>query len=555
MHRDHYLLALVLSVPLAVPIQALPQGPSRAQALVPPEERGPAFVQGPTLLPGPDPNTPLVAVLELVASVPVLVRLNIDDGATERWITPRTAYKTQHKLPVLGLHPDRLHSILVEIRDQSGARTRTSAPLAFLTPPLPADFPPLHTTVALTPSMEPGVTLFGASGSGTGGSRSYVLILDEHGEVIWFHRPPDQVGDLRQLRNGNLLYIHGDAGLREIDLLGNEQAQWWASNLDPAAPPGAIPLPIDTLHHEVYELPEGYAGDFMALSTELRVLPDYPASELDPTQTVPFANVVGDVVVEFQRDGTIVREWRLLDILDPYRVSYDSLGGFWNSAYGLTTADWSHGNAVIPSPFDDSFIVCLRHQDALVKIDGATGALDWILGDPGRWFLPWASALLDLKGESSTWSYHAHSPMITAEGRLLLFDNGVYRAIPPDPQLPVGSRTSRAVEYAINPVDRTAGESWSYTGASPFYSSIVGDADQLARTGNVLITSGAEELGTQRYARVFEVRRAGPTVFEVLVRDDVGSPPSSWIVYRAERIPRLYPQSHLEADEPTTVKL
>ena len=52
------------------------------------------------------------------------------------------------------------------------------------------------------------------------------------------------------------------------------------------------------------------------------------------------------------RDGEILRSWKFLDILDPYRLGYDSLQpGFWMAVYKDTLKppgkDWSHGNSIV----------------------------------------------------------------------------------------------------------------------------------------------------------------------------------------------------------------
>ena len=108
----------------------------------------------------------------------------------------------------------------------------------------------------------------------------------------------------------------------------------------------SIPVATDSLHHEVYDMP---SGNFLALSTELREFDNYPSSETDPAAPRETTHVVGGVLVEFTPDGQIVRELKLFDLLDPYRIGYDSLGtGFWRELYGAVvegdSRDWLHDN-------------------------------------------------------------------------------------------------------------------------------------------------------------------------------------------------------------------
>jgi hypothetical protein len=117
-----------------------------------------------------------------------------------------------------------------------------------------------------------------------------------------------------------------------MDRLGLFVHKWYPGGHDGGAgmDADAILVDTDTFHHEMLLLPESEEADFLTLSSELRVYDNYPADVIDPTITEDGVNVVGDVIVEFKRDGTVVRETKLLDILDPYRMCYDSLHGFWS---------------------------------------------------------------------------------------------------------------------------------------------------------------------------------------------------------------------------------
>ena len=143
------------------------------------------------------------------------------------------------------------------------------------------------------------------------------------------------------------------------------------------------------------------------------------ADVVDSTVVEPLANVIGDVIVEFRRDGTVVRRIPLLDVLDPYRVSYDSLGAYWDEHYGVTTRDWSHANALAFDAANDAWLVSLRHQDAIVQVR-RNGSLGWILGDPARWRAPWSWYLLSAPG-GHAWQYHQHAVQLMPDGTLLGF--------------------------------------------------------------------------------------------------------------------------------------
>ena len=262
--------------------------------------------------------------------------------------------------------------------------------------------------------------------------------------------------------------------------------------------------------------------------------------------------------MEFAPDGTVVRQWSLLDALDPYRIGYDSLGtSFWGDTYGALgrpdteLADWTHANALAHDARDDTFVVSARHQDALVKLD-RSGAARWILGPHAGWSDPWRSRLLEPRGDLE-WPYHGHGVEVTPDGTILVFDNGNHRATPFDDPLPAEASYSRAVEFDVDEEALSVRQRWVYppSDAERFYSSFLSDADWLPATGNVLITDGGRtrtvetadgEPAVRRWARILEVTRDEPaeTVFELVIDDDS---PTGWHVYRAERwrMPVVHP--------------
>jgi arylsulfate sulfotransferase len=369
--------------------------------------------------------------------------------------------------------------------------------------------------------MEPGVTMMDLG--------RFLVILDQEGEIVWWWENPGGLGDARRLANGNLLVVLYDSiSAVEIDMLGNVINRWSAANVRPI-PDGAIAVAADGFHHEVGELA---SGDLVALSSELRSFDDYPTSVTDPTPREQPTNLVGDVVVVFGRDGSTVHSYSLLDLLDPYRYAYDSFTTFfWMDFYpGMNGLDWAHANAVVEDPTDGGLVVSLRHQDAVVKID-ATGALAWILGPHDNWSPDFQPYLLTPIGEPFAWQYHQHSPELTPAGTLLLFDNGNFGASPPAPALP--DRHSRAVEYAIDEETMEVRQVWEYDAGGTVFSAIVGDADHLPITSNVLVHFGGAPF-SGGIGLTQEVTRDEPpeVVFEVRY---------GRVIYRAERLPSLYP--------------
>lgn len=498
----------------------------------------------------PNPWVPLAASVSLQTTEPTRVALRIQDG-DRSWVVRDDVWSSSHpRIPVLGAYPGRTCSIDVDIEDRSGKVTRWPESLTFATSELPANFPPIKVTTLRPELMQSGWTLLHVYTAGRG---DWLVALDEAGKVCWYlndsllprsgNRPSFLVN---VLANGNFMLIVDRCGLVEVTPLGDIRSAFWASNVQPCPDPTFYrQVPVDSFHHDVVLMPSDTDADFATLSTELRHYPNYPANVNAPGTTTPLASVIGDVIVELRRDGTVVRQTPLLDRLDPYRMCYDTLSNFWNDFYGVECADWSHANAIVHDATKDQWIVSLRHQDAVVRMDRLSGSIDWILGNHGGWTPQWLPLLL-APMPGLEWQYHQHAPELQPDGSLLMFDNGNNRAMPPTPGTGFFQSWSRAVAFAVDERHRTVAQTWAYgappgTGADSFYSFFVGDANQLAN-GNVLICDGGKLEGPPRlntFGRVVEVTHTeNPRIaLEVVVRDEAATAPTSYFCYRAFRLP------------------
>jgi len=485
--------------------------------------------QSPVFIMAPNPSTPLAGLLELGTSGLSRVSVVVSDGIDEV-NKDFEELNTDHSLTVLGFKPDRNYTVTVRVSDLDGTDLIEPVVFEVSTGPLPDDFPAI--SVTSTPElMELGVTLFEAAG--------FLIVVNDIGEVVWFHRIEFFGGidrDVRRMNNGNLLLLIPRGRMIELDMLGNIINMWHPSGSS-EGDPGSIPVDTLAFHHEVFEME---SGNLLVLSVEFRNFFDYPSSTTNPSAPIEKAIVAGDVIVEFASDGTIVNEWKLLDMLDPYRINYSSLIGlydnFFESFTGNTagTRDWSHGNAVIHDASDDSIIVSLRHQDAVIKFSRQTGELIWILGPHENWVQEVFGQYLltPLTDDEFFFQYHQHAPDITDEGTYIIFDNGNNRASPFDARLPDPENFSRAIEYKINEITKEVEIVWEYGQfeEETIYTSFIGDADYQPQTGNVLITFG----GVQP-ARLIEVTRTTPAqkVFDLAI--------AGTFSYRSERLPSLYP--------------
>ena len=417
----------------------------------------------------------------------------------------------------------------MELRIQPGGFVDS---LIAVTNPLPADFP-LMTVVSNPAQMEPGFTLIDCFGRGGDSRPRYPMIVDSAGDVVWYGNHPSMyVRAIRQLVNGNLFFRGGNI-VKELDLLANWKL--WI----PTEHPGSV------LHHDLLRTP---MGTYLSLNSESVEVAGYPTSVDDPDAPTQTASLRDDPVVEFLPDGTLRNEWSLTDMLDPTRIGYYSL------RQNQGDLDWGHANAVTYDPSDDSIIVSVRHQDAVVKFSRETGELVWILGNHDNWPPEFAPFLLHPVNTPFRWQYAQHAPMLTGDGTLLLFDNGNNRASPFDgnPVVPDGDNFSRGVEYEIDEETMEVQQVWEYGEFidEPLYSGFLSDADWQPTTGNVLLTFGgvtyaggvsSPDLGLgAEYTHIVEVTDevVPQKVFDLMLYD----PANTITVYRSERIPGLYPQ-------------
>lgn len=515
------------------------------------------FVGPPTIYANPIERCPLIAIIEFETSQPVVPALEISDGQ-RRWQQPwPVSAARKHRIAALGLRPDREHTIRVRV-EADDQQAELGPPLSFRTPPLPATFPPLYKVLSRPHRMEPGLTLFSVNlwrNSVSMLDYGYVIALDNEGEVVWYCDTHDRVADIRILGNGHILYLHGNYRYAyEIDIMGRDIRRWYGGRLTEAPDSQAIGLDVDTLHHEVFELPN---KNFLTLATELVDFQEFPTSEIDPDAPWEPAHVVCDRIVEFQPDtGQIVNSLDLLNVLDPKRFGYMALSGFWKDKYNARldspSRDWSHANALKYIASENAVLVSLRHLDCVIKIDWETKQIRWIFGDPEGWGAAWQDYLLKPVGDLQ-WPYHQHSPQLTPRGTLLMFDNGNYRARPYHPATRAVDNYSRVVEFEIDEQAMTVKQIFEFDGVfgERFYSPFYGEADWLPQTGNLLVTDGGHiELedgtphddvpGERQWARIFEITRDSPPrkVFEVRCDSGLGSP-FGWSIYRASRIVNL----------------
>jgi hypothetical protein len=531
------------------------------------------FVQAPRVLPNPNPRVPLAALIEFETSQPVKAWVDVDDGQRRWTLDFDSAYEAKKSLAIVGMRADRQHRFTLRLENTSGARLAANHQLGFTTPPLPVsplEFPQVKVNVANSDKMEPGFTLLSVRRRPVGRGAMFtdkqfkfarewglLLGLDNQGEVIWYYKNDTRNAGIEQLSNGNLVLHRADFSSIEIDMLGNKVSEWYAG-LRPQGPKAnAVAIAgAQTLHHQPHEMPNGH---FLGFTANEKTFDNYYTSEIDPDAPRKTQTIMGDKIIEFNREGEVLWSWDTFDHLDPFRIGYNTFMAYWHTRGFKGTLDWTHGNGLDYVADEDAVIISLRLQDAIIKIDRNSGDIVWILGEHSDWPEHLQSKLLQPQGDL-IWPYHAHNPRVSEAGTLVVFDNGMMRARPFGEGLPPEEAYSRAVEYKIDEQNMTVTQVWSSEdtpGETPCNAWAMGDAHRLPSTDNILAVYAfcvprvagmtwndwEPTLHVDDFpmgGRVREYARNSPTevVFSVDIEDK--NDLLQWEVYGGFRTPSLY---------------
>lgn len=526
----------------------------------------PTFQTEPTIRPNPNPAVPLAAIVSFETAQPVQTTLTVSDGERQWTLEYALGRNPAEGLPVVGMKYGKSHRIGVKITSSQGETAESLARLEFTTQDKPDDktlVPPVRVIVSKPEMMEPGYTLLslrrvlprlqGERRRRMGATFGLLAAIDHNGEIVWSYQSDARISDVEPLRNGNFAFVTTDNRATEIDVLGNRVGHWYAADR-PRGEADAIPIPTLTMHHEIDELSN---GNLIVMGTEIREYDNWYTSETDPDAPRARERVMGDVIVEFTRDGKVVWVWKALDHLDPYRIGYETFTNYWINRGFPGARDWSHGNGFFHDERDDSLLISFRMQDAVVKVDRKTGEIVWILGDHSGWPLHLQPKLLTPEGEMS-WFYHQHMPQITSNGTLLLFDNRTFSARPFAPPLRPAQTWTRAVEYAINEETRSVKQIWSSEGPAldRLMTFAMGEADAMPATGNVLLFYGSAAVvtdmsldwedvlgpggGTDRGTRIREFTGTDPSeiVWDIDIYDSSENQ-VRWGIYGGARVARF----------------
>ena len=431
----------------------------------------------------------------------------------------RSQLLTHGGVPVFGLYPDYLNTIRVDYTriDTTGKKEKFSDEYKLYAPPV--YFEPAGNTMERMMPFEAEVKKadpefsdrlyfvnnFGQKSSigtravwnnPTGGALEWNYwpqntVIDTKGEVRWFMLA-NPIYDLNSLYSAGVMMgfkqnadglLTWGFGQRYVkyDILGREVFN------------RRLPMRYGDFSHSMDDADNGHY--FLRVSSS-----NWKRADGKNVRTVR------DVIAEVDQNGNVVDDFRLFEILDPYRdtlikaldqgavcLNIDpAKAGHTLSAADLANMDksdkfgdipgtgpgrnWAHVNSIDYDPTDDSIILSARHQ-GIVKI-GRDHQVKWILASPVGWKKGLAERVLTpvdkngkpLKCEGSQceggfdWSWTQHTAWrIDSKSTkdviyLSVFDNGDARGME-QPPLPT-MKYSRAVVYKIDQKKMTVEQIW-----------------------------------------------------------------------------------------------
>jgi arylsulfate sulfotransferase len=492
-------------------------------------------------------TNPLVALYTVTPGSSATVAVQFGPDTTYAYTTSAIATATGTasgpvSIEVGGMRANSTYHMRATITYADGT-TATNADQTFTTGALPSDLAAvkLNVTTATGMTPQPGIELLDPVMLTEGDGPWQPYATDLQGNIIWYYPWADYpksaaylIDGIKQLSNGDFLAVIGTNNglpfpnpdpstvfIREFDLIGNTVRQLSLTQMNANLAAAGFgtqadgsPLTMDDFHHDVTPLPNGH---WLVLGNTTRL----------ETINGKQVTVQGDVVIDVDQNMQPVFVWNEFDHFDVTRQPM----GF---------PDWTHSNAVVYTPDDGNFLVSIRHQNWVVKVNYQNGTGDgsvlWRLGYQGDFTLvdtvdPQGSAAVD-------WQYAQHAPSIVGSASagvfdLTLMDNGNDRIVPGNinacPTGQTASCYSTIPVFQIDEAAKTVTVESRITLPTSLYNDFGGNAEVLAN--NDLEYDLA---GTPTGAYIFEVQQNSSNT-PVWSLATGGS-----YVYRGFRLPSLY---------------
>lgn len=316
----------------------------------------------------------------------------------------------------------------------------------FGTGALPADLAQIELEEIGTPTAPVSLVEIASAGATTPPGFTGLLMV-ERGKIVGYIRVPGSLFGATRRANGEIVVVHPTLGLVRHRPDG--------SVIDQLSQPPAGVL-YRRIHHDVTAT---------ASNTLLFIAND--------TLTIDGTHVIGESLWEWNpATGAIAKRWSSFTHLD-WRTERGPPGS--RSVPG----NWLHGNGIKYGP-RGNIVMSLRNISQVISISPDFSTLEWKLGG--------ASPTLTLAAADRFFGQHYVSE--PAPNRILVYDNGFAR--PGCTTYADAACYTRAVEYEINAVARTATQRWEYRHSPKIYADLVGSAVRLSN-GNTVVLFGMLE--------------------------------------------------------------
>lgn len=346
---------------------------------------------------------------------------------------------------------------------------------------LPSDFPAWTTERPGTPenefyAFEPDISVSGAA------AKNYFILADNYGVPIWWYRSATEPFNALFLPNGDIAWTVFANGVEEHKLNGT-----LVKTTPVASPNGEVP--------NTHELQRLANGDYIIICDLARGPVDMSAYGGYTTDAV-----IDNVIEEVTPTGALVWRWSAMD-----HIPFSETDSAWLAQFvaGTHPTDPYHMNSVEPD--GTGFVVSLRHLDAVIRIDKATGNIVWKLGGVHT------AASLSFSNDHYGSFGGQHDARILSDGTLTVHDNGTGLG-----------RAPRGVRYQIDTVAKTATLVEQVVDPDVTSSGCCGNARKTT-TGNWVAAWGMNPVVT-------ELTPTATRVFRMTFKDP-------YFTYRAEPVP------------------
>jgi Arylsulfotransferase (ASST) len=389
-------------------------------------------------------------------------------------------------------------SFTVAVPDNPGTEDVTESTRLDSTPPVPKEYQSFHSLPELRP---PEVTVSSTARTATGGDLFLApysgvgqygpMILNEHGELVWF-KSLSPAGTRA-------------ANLRVQEYEGRPVLTWWQDPLVADASKTAGEVIANSAYQTIaiVRAGNGYQPDlheFQITSQGTALITVYDAIDCNLSSVGgPRDGAVADTLLQEidLKTGLVMYEWHSLDHV-PLQSSYASPA----PTSKAEPFDYFHINSIDVEQ-DGDLLVDSRNTWAAYDVEEKTGQVRWELG--GR-----HSSFKLGPGAAPAWQ---HDAIQQPDGAITFFDNGATPVVHPQ---------SRAIELALDTANMTATLARSYEHENPLVA---------GSQGNVQALSGGDwVVGWGQAGYLSEVTPTGQVLFNAHL-------PPDWESYRTFAFP------------------